>query len=364
MNARRILAYMRKEWIEILRDPITLGVALFMPLVLLFMFGYAITLDVDDIRLAVLDHDKSAESRALVDRFVQSGYFRLEEIVHTDAALEDALQRDRARAALIIPPRFAQSSRESQAPNVQVLIDGTYAATSAVAAAYAGAILLNYPKPPDMVVRPEIRVWYNPGLKSANYIVPGLFAVILMAFPPMLTALAVTREKELGTIQQIYASPLTRSEFLLGKLLPYAVIAYLELLMIMAFGFIWFGVPNHGSLILLLAMGVLYVFCTVSLGLLVSVVTRSQLIAMLLALILSLMPSFLFSGFLFPIFTMPAAFRVYANAFPATYFMEISRGIVLRGAGLAELLPNVGYLLLYTTAIAAIAVWRLKKKVA
>ncbi len=364
MNARRVLAYMRKEWIEILRDPITLGVALFMPLVLLFMFGYAITLDVDDIRLAVLDHDNSAESRALTDRFVQSGYFRLEEIAYSDADIEDALQRGSARAALIIPPRFAQKSNGTLWPHVQVLVDGTYAATSAVAAAYAGAILLNYPKPPKAVVEPEIRVWYNPGLRSANYIIPGLFAVILMAFPPMLTALAVTREKELGTIQQIYASPLTKGEFLLGKLLPYAVIAYLELLMIMAFGFLWFGVPNHGSLLLLLATGVLYVLCTVSLGLLVSVVTNSQLIAMLLALILSLMPAFLFSGFLFPIFTMPASFRLYANSFPATYFLEISRGIVLRGAGLGELLPNIFALFLYTAGIALIATWRLKKKVA
>jgi len=191
-----------------------------------------------------------------------------------------------------------------------------------------------------------------------------LFGVILMAFPPLLTALAITREKETGSIQQIFASSLSPSEFLAGKLIPYGLIAFIQILMVMAVGFTWFDVPLRGSLSLLLAGGLIYVFCTVGLGLLVSTITNSQLVAMLLALILTLMPSFLFSGFLFPVFTMPYALQLYTRLFPAQYFVDLSRGVILKGAGLPDIWTSAGLLLLYTAGIFALAVWRFRKKVA
>ncbi len=364
MKPARIAAVIAKESREILRDPVTIGVALVMPLVMLFLFGYAISLDIDDVAMGVVDRDRSPASRALVQRFVASGYFRLAADYGDAAAAEDGLQRGQIRLALIIPPDFGRRlARDHPAP-VQALVDGTYSATANLVAAYAGMIIDGFGRRSSPPVRVETRVWYNPALRSVTYVVPGLFGVILMAFPPLLTALAITREKETGSIQQIFASSLTASEFLAGKLVPYALIAFLQMVMVIAAGHLWFAVPLKGGLGLLLGVGLIYVFCTVGIGLLVSTVTSSQLVAMLLALIVTLMPSFLFSGFLFPVFTMPYALQLYTRAFPARYFVDFSRGVVLKGAGLPELWPTVLLLLAYTLAVFLLAVWRFRKKVA
>ncbi|MBW7950061.1 MAG: ABC transporter permease [Pseudorhodoplanes sp.] len=365
MMLARIIAVIEKEMKDIIRDPITVGVALLMPLVMLFLFGYAITLDIDNVRMGVLDQDRSPASRALVDRFVQSGYFRLATAYVSDRDVEDGLQQNRVRLVLVVPPRFGEIISRGESAPVQALIDGTYSVTANLIAGYAQSIISGFKfdaLPQRISV--EVRVWYNPALRSVTYVVPGLFGVILMAFPPLLTALAITREKETGSIQQILASPLRPAEFLAGKLIPYGVIAFLQIVMVIVVGFIWFDVPMRGSLGLLAAAGLVYVFCTVGIGLLVSTVTKSQLVAMLLALIITMMPSFLFSGFLFPIFTMPYLLQLYSRVFPAQYFIDLSRGIVLKGAALPELWPSVLLLLAYTIAIFALAVWRFRKKVA
>lgn len=365
MNRRRIAAVIGKESREILRDPIALGVSLLMPLVMLFLFGYAISLDLREAALGVLDEDDSPASRALVERFVQNEYFRQARRMISVGEVEAALQGSEVDLVLVIPARFDARLGRGERPAVQVLVDGTYASTALLAAGYAQAIIGSFRQPVDQaVVRLETRVWYNPSLKSANYIVPGLYAVILMAFPPLLTALAIVREKENGTIQGIFASPLTSAEFIIGKLVPYSVIAFLQMLMVIAVGWLWFGVPFQGSLAFLLAAGLIYVFCTVGIGLLVSTVTRSQLVAMLLALIVTLMPSFLFSGLLFPIFTMPYLLQLYTAVFPGRYFVDISRGVALKGTGLEVLWLEVAVLAVYTVAVFFLAAWRLKKKVA
>ncbi len=359
-----IAAVCEKEAKEILRDPITLGVALLMPLVMLFLFGYAISLDVKEVPLGVLDQDRSAASRALVDRFVRNDYFRLAAAYGATIDVDEALTEGTVKLALVIPPGFETRIARGEPAPVQVLVDGTYSATANLVAAYAQEVVSGYGDATRPGIRVEVRVWYNPALKSVTYVVPGLFGVILMAFPPLLTALAITREKETGTIQQIFVSPLSPAQFLAGKLIPYGLIAFLQILMVIAIGFLWFDVPMRGSLPLLLAAGLIYVFCTVGLGLLVSTVTSSQLVAMLLALLLTLMPSFLFSGFLFPIFTMPYVLQLYTRLFPAQYFVDLSRGVVLKGAGLPDLWISAALLLAYTAAIFVLAVWRFRKKVA
>jgi ABC-2 type transport system permease protein len=209
----------------------------------------------------------------------------------------------------------------------------------------------------------DSRVWFNAALKSVNYIVPGLLGVILMAFPPLLTTLAVVREKETGSVQQIFVSPIRPYQFIAGKMIPYAVIAFMEMLMILAAGVWWFQIPFRGSLPLFLGATTLYVFCTVSLGLLISSVTRSQLVAMLLALLATLMPSFLFSGFLFPIFTMPAMLQMYTYLFPARYFIEIVRGIMMKGIGLEMLWPQFLMLVIYTATVFTATTLLFRKKV-
>jgi ABC-2 type transport system permease protein len=365
MKPSRMLAFSRKEVLEIVRDPITVWIAVFMPLVILFLFGYALSFDVKNAPLVIVDHDKSAASRALTTQFLNTGYFQLAGAPEDERTAEHALMQGKARAVLIIPPQFGRRLSKGEASPVAFLVDGTYASTAAIVSAYGRAILYAFPSGAlDLPIQPEVRVWYNPQLRSRNFIIPGLFAVILMAFPPLLTALAVAREKELGTIAQIYASPLTKAEFIIGKLLPYAAIAFLQLIIVLAAGFLWFKIPMHGSLLLLTALGLIYVLCTVSIGLLVSTLVRTQVAAMLVTLILTLMPSFLFSGFIYPVFTMPDFFQSYSARIPTMYFVNISRGIVMRGAGLPELWVNVAVLTSYTVVVLTVGTFLFKKRIA
>ena len=364
MDIARIFAVVRKETREIARDPVTIWISLLMPLVMLFLFGYAISLDVKDVPFGVWDGDRSPASRQLVDAFAQSCYFTLVHTFSDERALTQALERGEVKLAIVIPEQFSQRLARGATNSVQLIVDGTFSNTAQIVAGYADAIVLESFIQARRLVRPEVRVWYNPEMRSVNYVVPGLFGVILLAFPPLLTTLAVVREKETGSIQQIFASPLTSAEFIAGKLVPYGLIAFVQILLVMGFGLVWFKVPFRGDLALLLGVSLLYVFCTVGLGLLVSTLTRKQVVAMLLALVLTLMPSFLFSGFLFPLFTMPYFLQWYADTFPGRYFIELSRDIVMKGAGLADVWVNVAALGAYTLAVFWIAAWRFRKKVA
>lgn len=364
MNARRIIAVIRKETHEIVRDPVTIWISLLMPLVMLFLFGYAISLDVKDIRFGVWDGDGSPASRDLAETFTRSGYFALVRRFDNERELAAALRKGEIKMALVIPEDFSKRLVTGARTTVQIIVDGTFSNTAQIAGAYADAIILSGANAPHRLVTSEVRVWYNPEMRSVNYVVPGLFGVILLAFPPLLTTLAVVREKETGSIQQIFASPLTSAEFIAGKLVPYGVLAFVQVLLVMGFGLAWFKVPFRGGIGLLLGVSLLYVLCTVGLGLLVSTLTRKQVVAMLMAMVLTLMPSFLFSGFLFPIFTMPYFLQWYAAAFPGQYFIELSRDVVMKGAGLADVWRNVAALSAYTVVVFCLAAWRFRKKVA
>lgn len=362
MKLSRIAAFTRKEALEIVRDPITVWIAVFMPLVMLFLFGYALSFDVRDAPLVIVDHDRSAQSRALSDQFLNTGYFAFAGAPQHERTAERMLMRGQARAILSIPRHFGRRIARGETAPVEFIVDGTYGATAAIVSAYGRAIIYSFPSSTiELPIQPEVRVWYNPQLASRDFIVPGLFAVILMALSPLLTALAVAREKELGTIAQIYASPLTKLEFIIGKLFPYLVIAALQLALVLAAGFLWFKIPMHGSLALLAILGLVYVVCTVSIGLLVSMLVRTQVAAMLVAIIVTLMPAFLFSGFVYPIFTMPEFFQGYSARIPTMYFVNISRGVVMRGAGLEELWVNASVLIAYTGVVIALS-WALFKK--
>jgi ABC-2 type transport system permease protein len=353
-----------KETRELVRDPITMWLALLMPLVMLFLFGYAVTLDVSGLRIGIYDESRSPASRELAERFAATDNFAVPQRFESMRAVVDAMQRSQVRLVVVIPPDFERRLVTGPEAPVQVLVDGTYSVSAALASGYATAIIGAFPAPRAPAINVETRVWYNPALRSANFVVPGLLAVILMAFPPLLTALAIVREKETGTIQQIYASPVTSAEFVAGKLVPYGVVALIEILLLIVVGTLWFDVPFQGSPALLVAASLVYVLTTVAIGLVVSTVTRTQVAAMLAALIVSLMPSFLFSGFLFPVFTMPLPMQFYSALIPASYFMEISRGIVLKAASVRAILGNLIVLAIYTVALFAFAAWRLRQKVA
>ena len=365
MKLSRMAGFARKEMLEIVRDPVTVWISLFVPLVMLFLFGYALSFDVENAPLVIVDHDKSAASRMLSNQFLNTSYFHLAGTPDNERTAEHLLMRGKARAVLSIPAGFGERLDRGRAAPVDFLVDGTYATTAAIVSAYGRAIMFAFDKGSlALPVQPEVRVWYNPELRSRDFIIPGLFAVVLMAFPPLLAALAVAREKEIGTITQIFASPLTRAEFIVAKLAPYAVIALIQLALVVAAGFLWFKVPMRGSPALLLGLGFIYVLGTVSVGLLISTIVRTQVAAMLLTLVATLMPSFLFSGFVYPVFTMPRAFQFYAAAVPTTYFVDISRGIVMRGAGFADVWRDALVLVAYTLGALASAAWLLKKRIA
>lgn len=373
----RLAAIAKKEAREILRDRITLTVAVVLPILLMVLFTYAITLDVREIRLGILDRDGSPESREYVAGFLRSGYFRLAAVVHDDDEVRALLDEGRARVVLVIPGDFSRRLAQGLTARVQTLLDGSFANTAIIAGTYVDAVSEAFSQrlqaralaarvgglAPPPAVRAEPRVLYNPALRSEPYVVPGLFAVILMAFPPLLAALAVVRERERRSILQLYTSPIEGWEFLGGKLLPYAAIAFLEMALLLIIGQLWFGAPVRGSLALLLGLSVLYVLATVSIGLSVSMVTQSQVVAILLSLVLTLMPSFLFSGFLFRIESMPAVFQWYTHLFPARHFTEITRGIALKGAGLERLWPSAALLAGYAAAVLGLATLRFKKRI-
>jgi ABC-2 type transport system permease protein len=371
----RLLAVVRKEFREIRRDPLLLWIAVAVPVVLLFLFGYAISLDIRSVPLAVLDLDRTAESRALVDAFTNTGDFVVRARLEEEEMMWRLLDRGTIRVALVIPADFSHDLTTHQTPTVQTVIDGSFSARALVIRNEVEATTLAFsaarastrdtgPASPPVGIRAQPRVWYNASLESATFVVPGLFSVILLAFPPLLTALAIVREKETGSIQQIYVSPLTRWEFLAGKMAPYVAIAFGELLLVIALGTWWFRLPLRGSSTVLLAGSVLYVFCTVAIGILVSTLTRNQVVAILLAIIVTIMPSFLYSGFLYPISSMSFSAQLRTYLFPGRYYVEISRGTFLKGTGFGELGAELAILALYGAIVFGAAAFRFRKKVA
>ena len=362
----RVRAVARKELRELRRDPLILWLAGAVPLVLLFLFGYALSLDVDDVPLAVLDLDRSSESALLVDAFVNSGDFRVRARPGDERQIARLFERGRVQLALVVPEGFGGAPGTGRPAVVQTLVDGSFSARAAVlrneAEAVTAAVSLRRAAIGPAGVRVVPRVWYNPALRSATFVVPGLFAVILMAIPPLLTALAIVREKESGSVQQIYVSPLRAWEFVAGKALPYVGIAFAQLVLVVSAGTLWFRVPLRGSPALLAAGSLLYVLCTVGIGILVSTLTRSQVVAILLSTIITVMPSFLFSGFIYPISSMSDSARLRTYLFPVRYFTEISRGIFLKGAGPAELGDELAVLALYTAVVFTVASLRFRKK--
>ncbi|MCG2635297.1 MAG: ABC transporter permease, partial [Gammaproteobacteria bacterium] len=249
MKLNRLFAVMRKEVREILRDRVTLATAFIFPVVMLFMFGYSVSLEVENVSLGVLDQDQTPASAELIDAFTESRYFNLVRNYRSEWEISDSMQKNQVSVAVVIPPDFLSALSRDESPPVQLLIDGTYSATALIALNYGMTIVSNFRDESASLINVQTRIWYNPSLQSVIYVVSGLYAVIIASFPPLLTTLAIVREKESGAIQQIYASPLTVPEFLLGKLLPYGVISAIQLASILLVGYYWFGVPFNGSIL-------------------------------------------------------------------------------------------------------------------
>ena len=364
---RGALAVARKELRQIARDRRTLLILVFIPVFFLLLYGYALNFDIRDISLGVEDRDGSPESRAVVSAFTSSGYFRLAAAVHAPADAERLLDLNEARAVLVIPEGFGRTVTAGRSAEVQVLVNGDNANTATTVLGYAstilrtaGAQLAPHAAPPAVVVEP--RIWYNPELRSTLFLVPGLIAYICMITAVTSTALSIVREKEYGTIEQVRMAPIGTLPFVVGKTLPYLAIAMTAAALIVVASMALFGLPMRGSWPGLLAALTLFLAGALATGLFISTIADTQQLAFQIALLVSLLPTMMLSGFIFPISSMPAALQVVTHAVPARYFIVALRGILLKGTPLAQLLPELGALTAYALVMLGLAALRLSRE--
>lgn len=370
MDLVRLLAVARKESLQLRRDSRSLVFAFVLPVVLTLVFGAAISLDVRDIPFAVLDRDRSADSRELVEAFTASGYFRLLGDVDRPADADRMLRRGEARLILSIPPGYSRDLASGRSPVVQGLVDGSDANTATIAINYADAVTAGVASrvrlrgrtftPP---IRAEARVWYNESLESARTIVPGLVAVIMAIIAAMLTALTVAREWERGTMEQLAATPVSRAEVVIGKLLPYVIIGLIDLAMVTTLGMLVFDVPLKGSVVLLAFTALLFIVGMLGFGIFISAALKSQLVATQAGMMATYLPTFLLSGFIFAIANMPIVLRAISYIIPARYFVNITRGIFLKGVGLDVLWPQALGLAVYALVAVSLAIRAFKKEI-
>lgn len=353
LNVHRLYAIARKEWRQLWRDRRSLVLAFVVPLQQLVLFGYAITWDVRDIPLAVLDQDHSSASRDLVESFRSSGYFRVMASLARPGEAEPLLQRGKARAVLVIPRQLAADLDAARAPALQLLVDGADANTATVVLGYANAIVATWSNgrttEPSVLASlvPQTRVWYNETLESRNMLVPGLVAAIMMLVASMLSALTLAREWERGTMEQLIATPVDPHEVVIGKLIPYLGIGMVDVVLTVATGALLLGVPFRGSAILLLLASFIFLVGTCAIGMWIGAITKSQRLAIQLNMLVTYLPGFLLSGASIDLASMPRAVQIVSYAVPARYFVTILKGIVLKGVGIAVLWPAMLALVAY-----------------
>lgn len=384
MNLRRLKAVARKEFLHVLRDPRSLMMGIGMPMMLLFLFGYALTMDVDRVPLAVWDQSQTMESREFISRFSGSRYFDLRISTDNYRQIEEAIDRREALIALVIPPDFSRRISMGEAAVVQTVVDGSDPNTATIALGYAEAatatfsrdIMLkqmrNSPltrsaaiptqgKLPVMELRP--RIWFNTDMVSRNFIFPGLIAVVMMIMAAILTSLCMAREWETGTMEQLIVTPVTATELIFGKLTPYFCIGILDLVLCVGVGEFVFDVPLRGSLWLLAPLSMLFLFGALSFGILISIITKSQLLASQIGIVTTVLPAFLLSGFIFPIENMPLPIQAVTHIVTARYFVFILRGIYLKDVGIGVLWPEVLFLTVFGVLVMTAAIRKFRKKI-
>lgn len=367
----RLWQMVRKELKQVARDPKSRPILFVAPIMQMLLLGFAATTDVKDIRTLVVDQDRTAESRALVDAYRASGYFDLAVFSDRAADAPAALDRGEVTLALTIPPGFARDMRSGRGAVVQALLDGADASQATVAQSYAGAVAREYGVRAVSAVRPSSgggvelrsRAWFNPGLESRYFNVPAIMGVLIMMICLLLTSMGVVREREIGTLDQLLVSPIEPAELMLGKTIPVLGIGLLHLLVCTTIARVVFGVPFQGAYAALLLGAVLYVMAGLALGLLISTVSKTQQEAFML-LILFFLPAVMLSGFLSPVESMPPFFQALAAVNPVRYFMEIVRGLFLKGIGLAELWPQYLALTVFATGALTLATRRFGRAIA
>ena len=370
MDHVRFLAVAKKEWIQIRRDTRSVVMAFVLPLFLLLFFGYAITWDVNDIPIAVLDEDGSRESRELVEAFVSSGYFTVVGHLESAADGDHRLVVGSAAGILTIPPGYSSAlTTPGRVAEVQLLLDGSDANTATISLNYADAIVTRHGvsaalggRPAVPVIALESRTWYNPNLESRHMIVPGLIAVIMSIIAAMLTALTIAREWERGTMEQLAATPVSRLEVVVGKLAPYLCIGLFDVAVTVVAGILIFGTPLNGSVLLLAVLTLLFLTGALGLGIFISAAVKSQVLATQIAMVATYLPAVLLSGFMFDIASMPTVLRGITYLIPARYYVTVTRGIFLKGVGAEVLWPQATMMLLYAVIGLTLATRAFKKE--
>jgi ABC-2 type transport system permease protein len=365
---------MRKELLELKQDPRLFSIVILAPIVQLTVLGYAATTDVNDIPIAIVDTDRSSASRELVQRFEASANFKIAGMLGSTDEIDPYLDRGEAWMALSIPPDFGNQVASAGQTTLQIVADGTDANSTGVAMGYAQTLIAGYVQdviaemapgaPAGGLVRSEIQVWFNPRLESRDFMIPGIVALLLLVITTNLSAMAIVREKEIGTLEQLNVTPLARWELITGKLLPYALIGIIDVVLVLIVAVWWFEVPLLGSVPLLFGMCLIYLLTTLGLGLFVSTISRTQQQAMMTAIFFFLMPMLYLSGFIFPIENMPAWIQPLTYLIPLRYFLVILRGIFLKGVGLEILWPQAAALLAWGLAVLALAILRSSKRLA
>ena len=361
-----VWAVARKEMRQIVRDRRTVMILAFVPAFFLLVFGYALNFDVRNITLAVEDRDGTSESRSLVSAFVNSGYFNLAGTVYNATDAERMLDRNDARAVLVIPEGFGQTVTTGGTAPVQVIVNGDNANTATAVVGYATSILqtasAQFAGSVQLPISVEPRIWYNPELRSALFLVPGLIAYLVMLMAVTSTALSVVREKESGTIEQVRMAPVHTFPFILGKTVPYFAINMASAALVFLAAQLLFDLPMRGNWFTLVAVLSIYLLGALATGLLVSTIADTQQVAFQIALLVSLLPTLMLSGFIFPIASMPDFLQYVTRLVPARYFLIALRGIVLKGSSFAQHLPEVGALALYASVVLGLASLRLAKE--
>jgi len=372
----RIPAIAHKEYLHVVRDWRTLLIAFVLPMMMILLFGYAITFDIRDLKLAVADQDRTRVSRELIEKFAASRYFRLVATPSDPKDLLTLLDSGEAQIGLSIPKDYGRNVERLEGDTVQVLLDGSESNTATIAAAYVEAILagLNLSTVKHVLsqggmsprgippVDIQIRVWFNPELNSSYTIVPGLVSVIMVIIAALLTSLTVVRERELGSLEGLIATPARKYEIIIGKMLPYLLLTLIDCLMVAMMGVVVFDVPFAGSLPLFAGTALVFAVAGLSIGLLASVVASNQVLANQIVILSTVLPSILLSGFMFPVKSMPAREQAVRYAVPARYSVTMCRGIMLKAQPAVNLVRPTVFLIVFGTVLLSLAVVRFKKK--
>jgi ABC-2 type transport system permease protein len=377
VSFRRLKAVTKKELLHIVRDVRSLYLALALPLVMLLLFGYALTLDVDQIPTYIYDQDQTPQSRELIDQFRGSRYFQIIGVVNNYRTAERAIDKSTILLGIVVPKDFARHLLAGEEANVQLLIDGSDSNTAGIALGYAEAVVQAHAgrlraeamsrrgaQPLRVPVEPRIRVWYNSDLKSKNFIVPGLIAVTMMIIAAMLSSLTIAREWENGTMEQLLSTPVRPRELVLGKLLAYFALGLTDMIICIIVGVFIFQVPFRGNGLFLFFTSCLFLFGAMSWGIFVSTSARTQLQAYQLGMLSSFLPGYILSGFVYSIQNMPKAIQVISYIVPARYFVNILNGVFLKGVGMQVLALEVAMLAAYAALVFWAASRKMRQKVA